>query len=605
MSSPTLSSDEKKDASVPVTAGPDCTLPKRPWQRDVTPWSRIIAHAYPGAGTDADPYVVSWLPDADGFKDRENPLVFKYWYKWCVTIMGATGTLAVSMGSSMLSAAITSLHIEFPGHNNMIYIMVTGIYVLGFVVGPLLWAPMSEVFGRRIMFILTYIPFTAFNAGACGAKDINTLLVMRFFAGTFGSSTMTNSGGIIADMFEAHQRGLAMGVFAAMPFLGPAIGPVAGGFLSEKTSWVWVAAVIAIFSAVLTAVESVLLPETYAPVLLRKRAALLSKATGKVYRCPQDKAKPLQVKQLFLNQLKVPYILLFTEPIVLITALYMAVIYALLFMQFTAFPLVFQGMRHWSPGIAGLAFVGVSVGAFICLAAIIFYINPKYACDMRAKGYLPPEARLPSTIIGAVLLPIGLFIFAWTCTPVRIHWIAPIIATVPFGGGIVLLFLGISNYLVDAYLMNAASVLAAGTVTRSILGVVFPLFTVDMYNAMGPHWAGTFTALLATLFIPVPIILLMKGQKIRRLTKPGRDADDLGQMMAKMMMAQRAAAAGGGAGVAGGAAAAAAPAAEAKDDGGIDEEAVLQDLETLSRQVSPEYAAELERVVSQHSRSPR
>lgn len=71
---------------------------------------------------------------------------------------------------------------------------VTGIYVLGFVVGPLLWAPMSEVFGRRIMFIATYIPFTAFNAGACGAKDINTLLVMRFFAGTFGSSTMTNSG---------------------------------------------------------------------------------------------------------------------------------------------------------------------------------------------------------------------------------------------------------------------------------------------------------------------------------------------------------------------------------------------------------------------------
>lgn len=91
-----------------------------------------------------------------------------------------------------------------------------GIYVLGFVVGPLLWAPCSEVFGRRAMFIFTYVPFTAFNAGACGAKDINTLLVMRFFAGTFGSSTMTNSGGIIADMFAAHQRGLAMGVVSTL-----------------------------------------------------------------------------------------------------------------------------------------------------------------------------------------------------------------------------------------------------------------------------------------------------------------------------------------------------------------------------------------------------
>lgn len=281
----------------------------------------------------------------------------------------------------------------------------------------------------------------------------------------------------------------------------------------------------------------------------------------------------------------------------------MAIIYALLFMQFTAFPLVFQGMRHWSPGIAGLAFVGVSVGAFMSLAVIMAYINPKYARDMRAKGYLPPEARLPSTIIGAVLLPVGLFIFAWTCVPVRIHWIAPVIATVPFGAGIVFLFLGISNYLVDAYLMNAASVLAAGTVTRSILGVIFPLFTVDMYNAMGPHWAGTFTALLATVFIPMPIILLLKGQKIRRMTKPGRDADDLGQMMAKMMMAQRAAAAGG-AGAAAGAAAGAgagagAAAAQAKE--AVDEEAVIQDMEALSRQVSPEYAVELERVVSSHS----
>ncbi|TXT05087.1 hypothetical protein VHUM_03907 [Vanrija humicola] len=509
--------------------------------------------------------------------------------------MGATGVLAVSVGSSMLSAAILSLRHEFPGHNNMIYIMITGIYVLGFVVGPLLWAPMSEVFGRRIMFIATYIPFTAFNAGVCGAKDINTLLVLRFFAGTFGSSTMTNSGGIIADMFEAQQRGLAMGVFSVMPFLGPAIGPVAGGFLSQKSSWVWVAAVIAIFSAVLTAVESPLLPETYAPVLLRRRAALLSKATGKVYRCPQDKAKPLQIKQLFLHQLKVPYVLLFTEPIVAITSLYCASSLNTSQMQFTAFPLVFQGMRHWSPGIAGLAFVGVSIGALFAIAFIMLYVNPKYARDLNAKGYLPPEARLPSTIIGAVLFPVGLLIFAWTGTPARIHWIAPIIATVPFGAGLVLVFLGVMNYLVDAYLMNAASVLAAGTVTRSILGVIFPLFTVDMYDAMGPRWAGTFTALLAIVFIPMPILLLFKGRKIRRLTKPGRDADDLGQTIAKMMLAQNAAAATGGAAAAG--------APSAKNEEVDDEEAVIQDMASLTRQVSPEYAAALERAVTHHHRS--
>lgn len=103
--------------------------------------------------------------------------------------------------------------------------------------------------------------------------------------------------------------------------VGPAIGPVAGGFLSMNASWRWVAAVIALFSAALTAISSLLLPETYAPVLLRKRAKSLSKATGKVYRAQQDVAKPLDKKALILNQLKVPYILLFTEPIVALTSL--------------------------------------------------------------------------------------------------------------------------------------------------------------------------------------------------------------------------------------------------------------------------------------------
>lgn len=114
----------------------------------------------------------------------------------------------------MLSAAIKSIRMDFPGHNSMLYIMITGIYVLGFVVGPLLWAPMSEIYGRRLLFVLTYIPFTAFNAACCGGQDMNTLLVLRFFAGTFGSSTMTNSGGTIADMFSPAQRGAAMGIFA-------------------------------------------------------------------------------------------------------------------------------------------------------------------------------------------------------------------------------------------------------------------------------------------------------------------------------------------------------------------------------------------------------
>lgn len=98
--------------------------------------------------------------------------------------------------------------------------------MLGFAIGPLLWAPMSELYGRQILFFGTYAMLTAFNAGAAGSQNIQTLLILRFFAGAFGSSPLTNAGGVIADMFPASERGLAMSIFAAAPFLGPTIGCV-------------------------------------------------------------------------------------------------------------------------------------------------------------------------------------------------------------------------------------------------------------------------------------------------------------------------------------------------------------------------------------------
>ena len=129
------------------------------------------------------------------------------------------------------------------------------------------------------------------------------------------------------------------------------------------------------------------------------------------------------------------------------------------------------------------------------------------------------------------MLPAGLFIFAWTAVPTHIHWIAPIIGSVPFGCGMVLVFLGVLGYLVDAYLVFAASVLAGNTVVRSIFGVAFPLFTKRMFDNLGVNWAGTLIACLALLFAPSPFIFYIYGRKIRRSTAFGRIGDDIGQML--------------------------------------------------------------------------
>lgn len=412
--------------------------------------------------------------------------------------------------------------------------MVTSAFVLGFVIGPLLWAPLSELFGRRNLFILSYILFTIFNAGLVGSQNIWTLIILRFFAGTAGSSPLTNAGGTVSDVFNAQQRGLGMAIFAAAPFLGPALGPIIGGFLGETGGWRWVAALIAIFTAIITVIGIVFLPETYAPVLLRHRAERLTQATGRVHRSKYEKDKPLQLGENFKVALSRPWQLLFREPIVFLLSLYMAIVYATLYMLFGAFPIVFEEQRHWSPGISGLAFLGVLVGFFLAIIWTIFIENPRYSRKLAREKWLAPEQRLVPAILGAVLLPVGLFSFAWTAAPARLPWIAPIICSVPFGMGMVLVFLSIFNYLIDAYLLYAASVLAANSVLRSLFGVGFPLFVTPMFHNLGINWACTLIAFLALACVPLPIAFYVWGRPVRTKTKFGREADELGQRMRQM-----------------------------------------------------------------------
>ncbi|KAK2826864.1 MFS siderochrome iron transporter 1 [Arthroderma sp. PD_2] len=444
--------------------------------------------------------------------------------KWSITFVVAIATLAVALISSAYTGGAIEIAREFHAETEVITLGVS-LFVLGFAIGPLIWAPMSELFGRQVLFFGTYLALTAFNAGAAGSNSMATLLVLRFLAGSFGSSPLTNAGGVIADMFPASHRGLAMGLFAIAPFLGPVLGPVIGGFLGESAGWRWVEGLLAIFSGVVWIIGSLFLPETYPPVLLRKRAQRLSKVTGKVYvsRMEVDQGK-LSVGQAFKTALMRPWVLLFSEPIVFLLSIYMAIIYGTLYMLFSAFPVVYQQYRGWGPGIGGLAFLGVLGGILIAMVVNLMD-NKRYAkVSQEHKGFAPPEERLPVAIIGGIAIPIGLFWFAWTNGP-EIHWIVSIIASAPFGFGMVLVFLSLMNYLIDAYTIYAASVLAANSVLRSLFGAAFPLFTRYMYQNLGIHWASTIPAFLALACVPFPFLFYKYGARIRKRCKFAGEAD--------------------------------------------------------------------------------
>ncbi|KAK7528133.1 major facilitator superfamily domain-containing protein [Phyllosticta citriasiana] len=474
----------------------------------------IVNASYSGSGTDEDPFIVTWIQN-----DPRNPMQWSQTLRWLVCISVAISTLAVAFVSSAYSGGVQEMMMDL-GVGKEVAILGVSLFVLGFAIGPLVWAPCSELFGRQIPFLGTYAMLTAFNAGAAGSQNIQTLIILRFFAGAFGSSPLTNAGGVVADCFAASERGLAMSIFSLMPSLGPVIGPIVGGFVGESVGWRWIEGVMAIFTAVVCIACGLIVPETYAPVLLRKRAQRLSKMTGKVYRSKADHDQgKVTLTEAFKSSLSRPWILLFREPIVLLLSIYMAIIYGTLYMMFAAFPIVYQQVRGWSQGIGGLSFLGVAVGMFFSIAYSI-YDNKRYikAAEEDPSGFAPPEARLPPCIIGAFAIPIGLFWFAWTNYP-GIHWIASVAAGAPFGFGMVLVFLSIMNYLIDAYTIFAASVLAANAVLRSLFGAAFPLFTSYMYADLGIHWASSIPAFLALACVPFPFLFYKYGPAIRTRCK--------------------------------------------------------------------------------------
>ncbi|EUC26707.1 hypothetical protein COCCADRAFT_42284 [Bipolaris zeicola 26-R-13] len=443
---------------------------------------------YEGSGTTDNPYIVEWIKN-----DPRNPMEWSGLRKWIYcTIMGIA-TLAISLSSSAYGGGIEQIQRDFHVSNEVATLGVS-MFVLGFALGPLLWAPFSEMYGRQVVFVSTFLAFVAFTAGAAGSQNIWTLIVHRFLASAFGSSSLTNAGGVIADMFAPKQRGLAMAVFTAAPTLGPVIGPIAGGFLGMKEGWRWIEGFLAILSGVLFILSIVVVPETYAPTLLRKRARTLSRTTGKVYlsKIAINRGKRSLIGALRMG-LRRPWVLLLREPIVLLLSLYMAVIYGTLFMFFSAYPIVYHVHRGWNQGIANLPFISVAID------------------------------RLHSSIIAGVALPVGLFWFAWTNSP-SLPWAASAAAGIPFGFGILTVLLGITNYLVDAYTIYAASVLAANNSLRCVFGAAFPLFTSQMYSRLGIHWASALPGFLTVACFPLIVTLYRYGAIIRKRCKYAAEA---------------------------------------------------------------------------------
>lgn len=216
-----------------------------------------------------------------------------------------------------------------------------------------------------------------------------------------------------------------------------------------------------------------------------------------------------------------PITLNFTEPIVFLLNLYIALIYGLLYIWFESFPLVFIEIYGFSLGLEGVAFLGILIGT-LAAASVIFAWNYYYLeKQFDDQGNVAPEKRLMPALIGCFFVPICLFWFGWSSRP-SVHWIVPIIGSGFFGVAAFSLFNAVLPYLSDAYPDNVASVLAGNDLMRSAFGAGFPLFASAMFKNLGIPWASSTLAFLGIAFIPIPFALYKFGKQIRHKSKNAR-----------------------------------------------------------------------------------
>ena len=343
-----------------------------------------------------------------------------------------------------------------------------------------MWGPFSELYGRKIPLFTGYLIFAIFQIPVAVAQNLETIFICRFLGGVFGCAPLAVVGGALADFWGPVDRGIAIVIFGSATFIGPVAGPIVGSFITTShLGWRWTAYITAIMAAFFGVIGFILIPETYAPVLMQRRAKKLRYQTKNWAFHSKLDEQQVDLKAIATKYLARPFKMLFLEPILVLITMYMALVYGIIYLFFEAYPIAFSEIRGWSEGVGALPFLAITVGVILGGCVVAYTSKTRYARKLKQTGRVVPEERLIPMIIGGAVFPVGMLWFAWTSSKDINPW-PQIIAGVPIGMGVLLIFLQGFNYIIDVYLMNANSAIAANTLIRSSLGAGFPLFATGM-----------------------------------------------------------------------------------------------------------------------------
>lgn len=467
-----------------------------------------------------DTIIVEW----DGPNDPAHPQNWKVWKKCWVTSIWVYACLVTCIASSIFSCGSRAIKDEFHV-STLVTTLGTSLFVLGYTFGPPVWGPISERFGRQRPLIVGMFVFTLFCLPSALGTNIQTLLVGRFFAGTFGAAPLATFGGAISDIWGPIARGVALATCLGAVFGSPILAPLMGNWMTQNiqpAGWRWNSWLSFIMGVLCTIVALALLPETSHPFLLKRKAQHLRAVTGDPrHRCVHDDTDAKGPRAIVTVYLSRPFVLLLTEPILLLVTLHQAFVYGILYLLFGSFPIEFQQSRGWSLGLSSLPYLGIFVGVVLGALTIVVYTLTVFKRQTRRNhGVVCPEQRLPIMIAGACLMPVGFFVYGWTSSS-DIPWPGMVVGCIPLGAGLYMVFVQGFNYLIDVYLAQANSAIGGNTFVRSFFGFGFPLFGPAMYHRLGVPWASSLLGFVSLAMLPIPVVFYLYGERIRGWSRKG------------------------------------------------------------------------------------
>ncbi|GAB1312554.1 Major facilitator superfamily (MFS) profile domain-containing protein [Madurella fahalii] len=449
----------------------------------------------------------------DGPNDPDDPYNWPSFRKVSIGVIFSFGQLITLMSASMIAAALGNIQRDLeidPATSQIIF----STYFLGMAFAPFLIAAWAETNGRKQVWLFANAWYILWNA-LCPVGNSKALMIVgRLMTGAGASAGITLTGPVMADMYREEDRGKSLAIASFLPYLGPALGPIVGGLVTQHVDWPWIFWIMCIFDAAVTLLGLAFIRESYTPVLLHRKAAETVQ--------PWSPAGSSLLTRLSANLAR-PVRLLLKRPVIQVIAILLALDFGIYAFLLSTFGTLYIDRYGESESAAGLHYIAISIGSTVAAQAGGHIMDWLYR---RLRDRSPtkegkPEFRAPWLAPGMILLPAGLFWYGWSAEQ-GISWVM-----VDFGAGIFTLgsFIfsqGLLAYQLDEFVEHGASANAASRVFSNMMAFAFPIFAPHLYHRLGYRWGNSLLSFIwLALAGPIPMAFWLWGEKLRGLGKEG------------------------------------------------------------------------------------